>query len=305
MAPKSDHYGNIKDVPVGTTFKDRAALAKAGVHRPLRAGIAPDSHTKAGVYSIVLNGGYEDDEDQGNFITYTGQGKGSKAATQPQDHGAQEGDQSWDTPGNKALKRSTETGRVVRVIRGSRSKSKFAPEVGFRYDGLYCAMNARRKIGKQGFKVCVVDLKRLPNQPSLPGDMVLSAAVATSSSSKIEGKNMDTAQPAWRQLQRVPSQKLLVSNLPSPTISPAISPVDHIPTAASSRMHSLSTAFPSALAQLPYPASSSLASKHSFNEVENVPVKRKRPTEKTANSGEKLIGRTVIPQGLSFKKRKT
>ncbi|KAF7311245.1 Carboxymuconolactone decarboxylase [Mycena kentingensis (nom. inval.)] len=162
MAPKSDHYGKIKDMPVGTTFKDRAALAKAGVHRPLRAGIAPDSHTKAGVYSVVLNGGYEDDEDQGNYITYTGQGKGSKAATQPQDHGAQEGDQSWDTPGNKALKRSTETGRVVRVIRGSRSNSKFSPEVGFRYDGLYCAMNPRRKIGKQGFKVCVVDLKGTP-----------------------------------------------------------------------------------------------------------------------------------------------
>ena len=46
--------------------------SEAGVHRPPVSGI----HGRAdhGAYSIVLSGGYEDDEDNGDSFTYTGAG---------------------------------------------------------------------------------------------------------------------------------------------------------------------------------------------------------------------------------------
>jgi hypothetical protein len=56
--------------PPGTTFTDRAAVAKAGVHRPTVAGISGGE--KEGADSIVISGGYEDDEDFGDEIIYTG-----------------------------------------------------------------------------------------------------------------------------------------------------------------------------------------------------------------------------------------
>ena len=67
-------FGDIDRVPVGTTFPDRRALLGAGVHRQLQAGIAD---------SIVVSGGYEDDDDFGDLIIYTGQG-GNDPATKRQ-----------------------------------------------------------------------------------------------------------------------------------------------------------------------------------------------------------------------------
>lgn len=40
-----------------------------------------------------------------------------------------------DQTGNLALSKNVENGRPVRVIRGYKSKSPFAPEEGYRYDG--------------------------------------------------------------------------------------------------------------------------------------------------------------------------
>ncbi|KAF7312637.1 Carboxymuconolactone decarboxylase [Mycena indigotica] len=65
-------YGHISGIPIGATFSNRAALREAGLHAPLYAGISPN--VEFGALSIVLNGGYEDDEDWGDVIVYTGQG---------------------------------------------------------------------------------------------------------------------------------------------------------------------------------------------------------------------------------------
>jgi len=62
-------FGEINGVSPGDLFDDRAALAKAGVHPPLVAGISGGKHE--GADSIVLSGGYEDDEDLGDTIIYT------------------------------------------------------------------------------------------------------------------------------------------------------------------------------------------------------------------------------------------
>jgi putative restriction endonuclease len=59
-------------VPVGASFKNRTELRASSVHPPLQSGI---HGTKSeGADSIVVSGGYPDDEDHGDVIIYTGAG---------------------------------------------------------------------------------------------------------------------------------------------------------------------------------------------------------------------------------------
>jgi len=54
-------FGEIEGVKEGDLFDDRRVLSAAGVHRPTQAGIS--GSVADGADSIVLSGGYEDDED--------------------------------------------------------------------------------------------------------------------------------------------------------------------------------------------------------------------------------------------------
>lgn len=65
-------FGEIPEVSVDRVFATRKALSRARVHRPTQAGIS--GAEKEGADSIVLSGGYEDDQDFGNVIVYTGHG---------------------------------------------------------------------------------------------------------------------------------------------------------------------------------------------------------------------------------------
>jgi hypothetical protein len=65
-------FGAIRGVALHVTFPDREAVAAADVHNPLRAGISGGA--KEGADSIVVSGGYDDDEDYGDVIVYTGHG---------------------------------------------------------------------------------------------------------------------------------------------------------------------------------------------------------------------------------------
>ena len=59
-------FGTADGVRVGRLFVNRRELHEAFVHRPTQAGI---SGTKAeGADSIVVSGGYIDDEDHGDYI---------------------------------------------------------------------------------------------------------------------------------------------------------------------------------------------------------------------------------------------
>jgi len=100
-------FGEIVEVTPGELFESREALAKAGVHPPTVAGIS-GSQTE-GADSIVLSGGYEDDEDFGDEIIYTGAGGQSK--------GKQVRDQALKGV-NLALARSKIGNLPVRVTRG-------------------------------------------------------------------------------------------------------------------------------------------------------------------------------------------
>ena len=65
-------FGHIPGYPVGSWFENRAELADARVHRHRQAGISGSA--SKGADSIVLSGGYEDDQDFGDLIIYTGYG---------------------------------------------------------------------------------------------------------------------------------------------------------------------------------------------------------------------------------------
>jgi putative restriction endonuclease len=65
-------FGEIPGVPPGRAFDSRRALSDAGVHRPLQAGISGAG--SEGADFIVVSGGYEDDEDYGDELVYTGHG---------------------------------------------------------------------------------------------------------------------------------------------------------------------------------------------------------------------------------------
>lgn len=71
--------GEIPGVAAGQPYNSRRLAHEAGVHRPLQAGICGTKAT--GAESIVVSGGYKDDEDYGDVIIYTGHGDGIVLAT--------------------------------------------------------------------------------------------------------------------------------------------------------------------------------------------------------------------------------
>jgi len=99
-----------------------------------------------GADSIVLSGGYEDDEDYDDLIIYTGHG-GLNPLT-----GKQEADQKMERM-NLALAKSKMFCRPVRVIRGYNHKSIYAPKHGYRYDGLFKVDDYWKETGRAGFLV--------------------------------------------------------------------------------------------------------------------------------------------------------
>lgn len=137
-------FGEIPGYPEGVTFRNRYELSRSGVHRPLMAGICGSG--LSGAESIVLSGGYEDDEDYGDVIVYTGHG-----GNDPETH-RQVRDQEL-TRGNLALAHNSLAGIPVRVIRGHKHRSPFAPGAGFRYDGLYRVEDYWCERGKSGFLI--------------------------------------------------------------------------------------------------------------------------------------------------------
>ncbi|HEY9295159.1 MAG TPA: YDG/SRA domain-containing protein [Phormidium sp.] len=135
-------FGHISGFPVGSWFESRAALSAAGLHRPLIAGISGTE--SEGADSIVLSGGYEDDEDLGCEIVYTGHGG------RDQDTGKQVAHQKLSR-GNLALAKSKILGLPVRVIRGSAHKSDDSPPTGYRYGGLYQVEDYWQERGRAGY----------------------------------------------------------------------------------------------------------------------------------------------------------
>lgn len=150
------HFGHIDGQEPGQTYVDRDDLSSKRVHGPPRAGIW--GAAAEGASSIVLNGGYPDDEDYGDLIIYTGHG-GQKKRKQVKD-------QRLDDSGNAALVRSELDGLPVRVIRGYKGDPVHSPKKGFRYDGLYRVADHWPKTRADGLLVWQFRLEKMPDDVS-------------------------------------------------------------------------------------------------------------------------------------------
>merc|ERR1719431_5218 len=122
-------------------------VSEEGVHRPPVSGIAGTA--KLGCPSLVLSGGYEDDVDNGDEFYYTGAGgrdlSGNKRTAE----------QSFDqelTKSNGALAVCCDC-KFDDKNGGGAKHSKYAPEVGNRYDGIYKVVKYWPEKGKSGFRV--------------------------------------------------------------------------------------------------------------------------------------------------------
>ncbi|XP_071486486.1 E3 ubiquitin-protein ligase UHRF1-like [Diadema antillarum] len=160
-----NHFGAIPGIHVGQLWKFRVQVSEVGVHRPHVAGI--HGREFEGAYSIVLAGGYEDDLDNGGEFYYTGSGgrdlSGNKR-TAEQSHDQKLAKMNLalarncnapvdKTKGNEA--KDWRAGKPVRVVRNAKGRkhSKYAPEEGNRYDGIYKVVKYWPERGKSGFLV--------------------------------------------------------------------------------------------------------------------------------------------------------
>ncbi|KAJ9549444.1 LOW QUALITY PROTEIN: hypothetical protein OSB04_021987 [Centaurea solstitialis] len=167
-----DHFGPILSendpergmgVLVGETWEDRMECRQWGAHLPHVAGICGQSDY--GAQSVALSGGYEDDEDHGEWFLYTGSG-GRDLSGNKRTNKTQSFDQKFDKS-NEALRVSCKKGYPVRVVRSHKEKrSAYAPEKGVRYDGIYRIEKCWRKPGIQGHKVCRYLFVRCDNDPA-------------------------------------------------------------------------------------------------------------------------------------------
>jgi putative restriction endonuclease len=152
-------FGEINGIFVGSTFQSRKEAAAVGVHKPLQAGISGSKDD--GADSIVISGGYEDDSDSGDEIIYTGEGGQDEKGRQIEDQKL--------VRGNLALAKSEMDRLPVRVIRGADRNNPYAPESGYRYDGLYFVDSHWHERGKSGFlvyrfKLAKIDTSLPPNK---------------------------------------------------------------------------------------------------------------------------------------------
>lgn len=138
MANSDRLFGDVPGIAVGAVFATRKAVSEAGLHGPWQSGI--HGNGEEGASSIVVSGGYVDDEDYGQIIIYTGHGGRDPAS------GRQVRDQSLDDSGNAGLVTSCLQNLPVRVIRGESGGP-------YTYEGLFQVVDYWSKVGSDGFRV--------------------------------------------------------------------------------------------------------------------------------------------------------
>ncbi|CAH2079462.1 unnamed protein product [Thlaspi arvense] len=155
--------GSIPGVQVGDIFFFRLELCVMGLHGQTQAGIdyligSRSSNGEPIATSVIVSGGYEDDDDQGDVILYTGHGGQDKLGRQAE-HQKLEG-------GNLAMERSMYYGIEVRVIRGFKYENSVSSKV-YVYDGLFRIVDSWFDVGKSGFGVFKFRLERIEGQAEM------------------------------------------------------------------------------------------------------------------------------------------
>ncbi len=130
-----------------------------GAHGMRMGGIA--GSPTYGAYSIIVSGLYTDlDADYGDRLYYSGsQSHDNTNPTTPIISNA-----------TKALQRSLENRKVVRVLRASGGDSNLCPPVGLRYDGLYQVKQQETRKNRRGGAYLRFRLERVVGQPPIDRD---------------------------------------------------------------------------------------------------------------------------------------
>ncbi|XP_039036629.1 histone-lysine N-methyltransferase, H3 lysine-9 specific SUVH6-like [Hibiscus syriacus] len=161
--------GPVPGVEVGDEFQYFVELNIVGLHRQSQGGI---DYVKRGekiiATSIIAGGGYENDLNNSDVLSYMGQGGNvMQKGKQPEDQKLERG--------NLALANSKVVKNPVRVIRGeSRSSSTLLESRGktYVYDGLYLVEEFKQEPGPHGKLVFKYKLVRIPGQPELAWKVV-------------------------------------------------------------------------------------------------------------------------------------
>ncbi|XP_020575298.1 histone-lysine N-methyltransferase family member SUVH2-like isoform X1 [Phalaenopsis equestris] len=171
--------GSIPGIFVGDVFFFRMELYIIGLHGQVQAGIdyVPARRSSCGepiATSIIVSGGYEDDEDNGDVLIYTGHGGRHKNLHKMCDQQKLEG-------GNLALERSMKYGIEIRVIRRAKIDHSPTGRV-YVYDGLYKIVDCWLDVGKSGYGVYKYKLLRIEGQEEM-GSATLKLAESLKSNS--------------------------------------------------------------------------------------------------------------------------
>ncbi|KAJ8754297.1 hypothetical protein K2173_002748 [Erythroxylum novogranatense] len=160
--------GPVPGVEVGDEFQYRIELNIIGLHRQIQGGI--DYVKQNGTIiatSIVASGGYDDETDESDVLTYMGQGGNmSGGGKDPEDQKLERG--------NLALKNSKDAKNPVRVIRGDSKMPDSSDSRGrtYIYDGLYLVEKVWQTMGPHEKLVFKFKLVRIPGQPELAWKIV-------------------------------------------------------------------------------------------------------------------------------------
>ncbi|GMI95637.1 hypothetical protein HRI_003233000 [Hibiscus trionum] len=166
--------GPVPGVEVGDEFQYFVELNIVGLHRQSQGGI---DYVKQGekiiATSIIAAGGYENDLDSSDVLSYMGQGGNvMQKGKQPEDQKLERG--------NLALANSKVVKNPVRVIRGeTKSSSTLLESRGktYVYDGLYLVEEFKQEPGPHGKLVYKYKLVRIPGQPELAWKVVKKSKV--------------------------------------------------------------------------------------------------------------------------------
>ncbi|KAH3767644.1 HNH endonuclease [Pelomyxa schiedti] len=148
-APSVLTLGTFHDL-IGKRFHTFEEMCEARLHRSWRSGICPCGK-KVAESVVVCNSTWADD-DRGDVLWFTGQGKGK--------------DQELKQ-GNLSLANACEANKPIRVIRGHQLKTDIAPSWGYRYDGLYKIIKYQTE-SHEGRRIWRFLMERLEGQPEAP-----------------------------------------------------------------------------------------------------------------------------------------
>ena len=151
---KSSKYKGNGKLVNGQWWPTLLCALRDGAHGDSQAGISGD--TGIGAYSCFMSGGKHHpypDKDEGAIVHYYGQDSTTGQMSR----------------GTALLKKNKIDGIPVRFIRSSKANSKYAPPVGFRYDGLYDVVDYKLE-DKQKQRYCFTLVRQAGQGPIRGGN---------------------------------------------------------------------------------------------------------------------------------------